>query len=713
MTVAAPERQREAKRLWAAKNARKGQDIGPIGFVADPARRLACSRDFRLYCETYHRPTFHMGWSDDHLKVLRQVEAAVFNGELFATACPRGFGKTSIAEAAVEFAVLNGHHAFAVLLGSDKDAATAMLESLRTELEINDSLADDYPEVCVPIAKLDGIANRCKGQRYGEERTRIEWTTKAIVLPSVKPKGWADREDHRPFLRPDGYTLASGGILKVAGITGGIRGMKHKRADGKSVRPSLVVPDDPQTDASARSPSQCATRERILAGAVLGLAGPGRKIAGIMPCTVIQAGDMADNLLNREKHPEWHGTRTKLVYAFPTETAKWEEYSRLRSDALKDERQPVEANALYAQHRAEMDAGAVVAWAERFNEDEISAIQHAMNLRIDRGDHAFFAEYQNDPLPPEDTQGVELTPDQILAKLSNLRRAAVPQECDRLTAMIDVQQEVLYYAVCAWEGNFSGSVIDFGTFPDQQRLYFALSDVRNTLSRLFPSMGEEGRIYAGIERLTDALLGREWLRPDGTAFKVERLLVDAGKWTDTVLKACRESKYAAIVTPSHGQFFGPDSKPMREYRPEPGGRIGYHWRIPGQTRGASRHVLIDTNHWKSFLHRRLAVAKGDPGCLTLFGSDAKPHRMLADHLTAEGCFPQISEKTGRRVEVWKQKPGRPDNHLLDCLVGCMVGASMLGVSLPEATAAGPQRKRRRLTRDDFGPRRGPTPDARP
>ena len=76
---------------------------------------------------------------------------------------------------------------------------------------------------------------------------------------------------------------ASGAIIKVAGITGRIRGMKFKRADGHSVRPSLVVLDDPQTDESARSISQCATRESILAGAVLGLAGPGKKIAGVMP----------------------------------------------------------------------------------------------------------------------------------------------------------------------------------------------------------------------------------------------------------------------------------------------------------------------------------------------------------------------------------------------------------------------------------------------
>jgi hypothetical protein len=40
------------------------------------------------------------------------------------------------------------------------------------------------------------------------------------------------------------------------------------------------------------------------------------------------------------------------------------------------------ATEFYREHREEMDAGAVVAWAERFNKDEISAVQNAMNLKL-------------------------------------------------------------------------------------------------------------------------------------------------------------------------------------------------------------------------------------------------------------------------------------------------------------------------------------------
>ncbi len=51
----------------------------------------------------------------------------------------------------------------------------------------------------------------------------------------------------------------------------------------------------------------------------------------------------------------------------------------------------------YAAHRKEMDEGAVVAWPERYNVDELSAIQHAMNLKL-RDELAFMAEYQQEPI---------------------------------------------------------------------------------------------------------------------------------------------------------------------------------------------------------------------------------------------------------------------------------------------------------------------------
>jgi hypothetical protein len=220
-----------------------GRDIGDLPDVGNPGRKAVAASDFRSFCESYFPLTFHLPWSPDHLKVIARIEQAVLHGGLFAMAMPRGSGKTTICECACIWAVLYGHREFVCLIGSDEGHAMDMLESIKTELDGNDLLLDDFPEVVYPIQCLDGIANRCKGQLYRGERTHISWTAKDIVLPSLKPAGWPDNELLESFTRLDGSSLASGAIIKVAGITGRIRGMKFKRSDGMTVRPSLVVID--------------------------------------------------------------------------------------------------------------------------------------------------------------------------------------------------------------------------------------------------------------------------------------------------------------------------------------------------------------------------------------------------------------------------------------------------------------------------------------
>ena len=670
------EEKRNAARARNLALATAGRDIGELPDVADAERKKKCEKDFRLFCETYFPETFTLEWSPDHLKAIHKIETAVLKGGLFALAMPRGSGKSSLTEVAAIWSMLYGHREFIVLIGATESAALELLDSLMTELEVNEHLASDFPEVCFPIQQLDGIANRCAGQLYHGERTRITWTSNEIVLPTIRG------------------SKASGIVVRVAGITGRIRGMKYKRPDGRSVRPSLVIIDDPQTSESAGSLEQTRKRVRVLAGDILGLAGPGQKISGIMPCTIIRPGDMADIILNRQTHPDWNGERTKMVYVFPKNTKLWEEYAEIRAEALRTDGNFQKATDFYAAHREEMDEGAQVSWEARFNHDEISALQHAMNLKF-QDEVAFMSEYQNDPLP-EDTGGEEiLSIDAICAKINGLSHNKVPLACDRMTLFIDVQKALLFYVVTAWAENFTGSVIDYGSWPDQHRREFSLADANPTIQSEFPRAGLEGGLYAALTALTDDLLGREWEREDGAVLKIERALIDAnwGTSTDLVYQFCRESKFAGIVLPSHGRYVGASSKPMTEYRKQPGDRLGFNWMMPSVAKKrAVRHVIFDSNFWKSFVHARLAVPTGDKGSLTLYGRIPGIHQLLAEHLTAE--YRVKTQGRGRTVDEWKLKPEHHDNHWLDCLAGCAVCGSMLGCSLPEFGAIAIKKKSR-------------------
>ncbi len=655
-----------------------GRDIGDLPEVANPLRKASAERDFRAFCDSYFPHTFCLPWSPDHLKVIGKIQTAVLDGGLFALAMPRGSGKTSLCEVACVWAMLYGHREFVCLVGPEEGSAVQMLDSIKIEFETNDLLEEDFPEAVFPIKKLDGIANRCKGQLCHGEQTRITWTEKEIILPTIAG------------------SKASGVIVKVAGITGRVRGMKHKRPDGKSVRPELVIIDDPQTDESSRSPSQCATREGILSKAILGLAGPGKKISGIMPCTVIEAGDMADNILDRKKHPEWNGERTKMVYAFPTNDRLWQQYGELRADGFRRGDAGAEATEFYRQNREAMDAGSIVAWPERYNPDELSAIQNAMNWKL-RDEAAFLAEGQNEPKVRQGRDD-DLSAEFIAAKTNNYERRVVPLSAVRLTSFIDVQGDLLYWTVCAWEEDFGGYVVDYNAYPEQGRDYFTLRDATPTLRTVCPGAGLEGAIYAGLEKLTTFLLGMSWRRDDDADLRIERCLIDAnwGESTDVVYRFCRESPFAGILLPSHGKGFTASSVPMHEYRQQPGDRVGQNWRIPGvQGKRQVRHVTFDANWWKSFFINRLAVQLGDRGCLSLFGSKPHVHRLFADHLKAE--FRVKTEGRGREVDEWKLRVERPDNHWFDCAVGCAVAASIQGCKLPGIGGEKPLAKPKKRT----------------
>jgi hypothetical protein len=163
---------------------------------------------------------------------------------------------------------------------------------------------------------------------------------------------------------------------------------------------------------------------------------------------------------------------------------------------------------------------------------------------------------------------------------------------------------------------------------------------------------------------------------------IERLLIDAnwGQSTDVVYQFCRQSANAALLLPSHGRFVGAASQPFNEYKRKRGDRVGHNWRIPSVVgRRTVRHVLYDANFWKSFVHARLGVAMGDPGCLSLWGQQPERHRLLAEHLTAEHRI--RTEGRGRVVDEWKLRPERADNHWFDGVVGCAVAASIQGTSL--------------------------------
>lgn len=655
----------ERSRLGSAER----REVGAHSPPADPARKDACRTSLRLFCETYLADVFPLKWAPAHLAALDRLETCARYGGQFAFAMPRGMGKSKMSRAGALWAALYGWRSFVVLIGPSAPAGEEAMEDLKLWLETNDVLHEDFGEVTHYVRALEGIAQRAGGQTLNGQRTRIGWKGSTLTLPTVPG------------------AVCSGALIRVAGITGRIRGMSATTGDGRSLRPDLAIVDDPQKDESADSPAGVAKLERLLNGAVLGMAGPKKKIAAFVPCTVIAPGDLADRILDRERNPVWHGQRTRMVESFPTATALWEEYADMRKSSQRAGGKGEPANEFYRARRAEMDAGAVVSWPERFNEDEDSAIQHAMNFRIDRGVAAFQAECQNEPQPElGDGQLPDLDAAALVEKVNGAPRGTVPVECTRLTAFIDCGKGLLWYAVAGWTERFAGAVVDYGTWPRQSRTYFTKSDASRTVATEFPTLSEEAGLWAALKVLSGELLSRHYPRGDGGTMPINLCAVDSGYQEKTVTQFCRQTPFVGRQVPSKGLGITAGRPPMDTWgKKHEGERKGDNWR-----QRPDRLVVFDANHWKTFTVNRLLTPEGGAGSLYLFGEPAA-HQLFGDHLTAE--YRTQTSGHGRTLIEWALKPNR-DNDWLDCLVGCAVVASVSGVQWSSATAAGePHRPR--------------------
>ena len=700
-------RRKDRERNRQADQSREGRDIGPLPPVTDPEQRQAVSDSLKLFCEICFPRRFGLGWSPDHLEVLARIQACIVDGMLYTLAMPRGSGKTTIVQVACLWAILTGRRKYVCLIGADRDAALKMLVALKSELESNDKLLDLFPEAVYPIRKLDGRGNKATGQLHFGKRTHIEWKGPRIVLPTLRTFPSSDAEnDENGRQTPEfeagscengvseSLTLCSGAIIECCGILGRVRGMVHTAANGAQVRPDLFILDDPQTDRSAVSTTQVHRRLSIITGAVLGLAGPDVSIAGFATVTVIAEQDVADQLLDREKFPDWQGKRYQMVYAWPTNMALWEEYAVHRAEGLRIDGNISKATAFYAANREAMDEGAIVAWADRKKPGELSGLQSAFNQKL-RSPGTFDAEFQNQP--KEQSADVELLSiDDIEAKTNNYTRGELPSEANLVTGFVDVQGQLLYWIMVAWsQKTFTGYVLEYGTWPEQVAKHFSLRGVQNTLSRQYPRAGLEGRLHRGLTDLLEHLAAREYTSPGGVSMAPTLIGVDQawGPSTKTVKAVVSAHARRAQLLCCQGKGFDVGDRHINEWAEKPGELRGDGW-IVRPSPGGGRHCIADSNQFKSFVNARLNVGLGDPGALSLYRPTlATEHRLIAEHWRAEK--PSTQSNDGRAIEKWKLPPNKPDNHWWDGIYWAAVLASIRGARLESNPLMMPKPKRKR------------------
>lgn len=636
-----------------------GRDIGPIPPVVNPERREACKTDLLKFTQTYLGQIFYLPFCPDHINLISKMQTLVLNPPgYYAVAMPRGSGKTSLALAACLWSLLYGHSRFVLLIAASAERAKSLLLMLRRELEENELLLEDFPGICYPLRMLEGISSRAHGQHSQGRRTNIQYKSNCFTLPDVLGEP------------------AAGSLVSAQGLTAQIRGLVHRTPDGRLIRPSLVLIDDPQTDVSAHSPAQCLRRESLINSAVGCLSGADQPCSIIMALTVIRRGDLADTYLDRSRYPQYRGDRCKLLYSLPTNLALWDEYAKLYLEDIQlgNFRRSL---AFYRKNRKKMDEGAKPAWEHRYcPPNEISAVQFAMNLRI-RDIQTFQAEYQNEPAAADlPTEEVRIRIEKLVNQLSQLPAGTVPPDCVKLTAYIDPHDTLHFYLVTAWTTRFAGYVIEYGTWPKQPGNFFTMASAPCRLVDVYNKPTNEA-VLLGLDDLLKYLAAKKYPFSGAPGdCTINRILVDAnyGTYSESIYGLIRAHPNRQAITPAHGRYVGAASLPFNARTRKPGDVLGWHWRL-SQYQRAVRCVLYDTNFWKSFIAMRLNQPPGVG--IAVYGTEASGHRQLFEHWMGE--VPMEVTCRGTTLIEWKNKSSRPDQHWFDCLVGCAVAASIEGI----------------------------------
>lgn len=663
------ERTRQAEIM--AERRRRERDI-TIPEVVDPERKESCRLNLVLFCTTYLRRWFYLEVGPFHVEQLANLENVALRGGQQSIAAPRGFGKDTLAIAALMWAACYGHVSYSVFICYEMGQALARLSSIRSEFEENELLLEDFPEICGPVRALDRAPQRAKLQTYRGKHTRMEWGGERIILPTVEG------------------AACSGCIIEVSSLSGSVRGLN---VNGE--RPRLVVVTDPQTRAVAKSPTMRKDVVSKIKADVGGLGGPDTRIAVLVLCTVIDHGDAADQLTNRETCPEWFGYRYKALVSWPDRLDMWEKYWDLCAEDARhrNDRDLRGAHAYYLKNRKKMDAGAEVLWKENFTRVlaadgsplEVSAVQHLMNDYWRMGEDAFLSEYQNQPPEPETAE--RLTTDDVVVRLSHVDQKVVPVDTEALVRFVDVGAREVHYVTMAVGPKAQWfQFVDYDLIQTQVGAEEAVKRKRDS-----GRLAAEERIVQVLQQIRDEELRGLYRDATGKERHVRLTGLDVNWADEPLLKFCRESgarwrPCVGLGGPGTAKFNLPSESGRRGARagPQVGGR---HWYL-GTRKGRFRVYNLDSVFYKMHLWERMSQDVGTAGALTLFGSSERRHRLFAGHMVAESWDPEL----GKLVVHSKF------NHWLDAGAGCFAMADMMGLTFMPETKA-PKREGERANRE--------------
>lgn len=732
----ATRRKQEAARKFKAQVAEN--EIWPIPPVFDVKRRIACQRDPVLWLNTYLPDVFFSEFSESQKRFIAECWGAIRANSSKNIEAYRGFGKTSTLSGLMLMCFLTGRIRHAIYLVAEGGRMTkqasnwfskALYEEYDKPIEECRPIVQDYPEVCYPIQKRRGVAN--KPLTYRGEPCEIVISPEKIQLPTIAG------------------SISSGSLLSFASINSPVRGASHQIRGCGSFRVGAVMFDDVQTDQTAQSQKETDNIVSTIKSSVGFLSGK-TKDGGKEPLIILSAitqnrpGDVAERI--RLEMPELNTVTIPFLRSTPSDFSAWRKYREARAQLYRANPDNAEAarEAVNLYYRANRDAieRDAVADDERIHEpDQISAIQYAVEKWC-ASERSFWCELQNDAARGAQEEDGGLAPITVFRKRRPIapgasrlyQRFEVPEWCAVLTAHMDVGEHYLNYEVLASAADASKShVVDFGIWPDQNYPRTSKHNYRRDLQDVYRRGDKYDRIHDAILDALVEIMTRPYFDSDGNQIDVnaETLLIDHahggrgaryfkrlavigvdagdGETAPAVWDAIadfhryEDGRYFGRAVPCYGasantrlmRFYDLKAGEWRrggnraastcDWIENPTSRAGELTRYSGIVQTA---FMFDANTYKSRRDDAWRAPIDRDGATTIFdGEDAEYLGMFAEHQCSEEVVKERN-LSGQLYKQWDMKrPRVSDNEFLDTDTGARALAHYVGVEAGIGKAA--------------------------
>ena len=314
--------------------------------------RRTLAKDFLKFREQYfaHYHKVPDGVMQKELSELL-YKASTVRGSKLAIAAPRGFAKSTIVSLEyVIYCICYKLEDFIVIISNTADQATGFLNDVKQELQTNELLIRDFPDVCEV------------GTRPGPPR----WTQREIVTRNN---------------------------VKILGLGTGqqLRGRRNRQA-----RPTLIILDDIENDESAQNPDNYYKLEDWLTKAVLKAGSAVTNI--VFVGTIHHFGSLLARFTDSKQFPGWKSKIFRSVISWAERSELWQTWQNIfrHKEGYGDESGPEAARRFFETNEKDMLKGTEVLWPERKSYYEL------MVMRETEGAVSFDSEMQNMPVNPRD-----------------------------------------------------------------------------------------------------------------------------------------------------------------------------------------------------------------------------------------------------------------------------------------------------------------------